>query len=74
MTPEELLKKLDELGVPTDVWTVTQEKTLNVPLLERQRKALEQVRALLELQVRKDKALAEDLYEKVERLKHGGGR
>jgi hypothetical protein len=72
---DDLLKKLQEAGIPADgKWHTSTGKTTRVPLLEKQKELLGKLEGVLEMQVEKDKLLAADLQDKLMRLKHGGGR
>ena len=73
MTPEEIKKKMEEMGIPTGRWAETVDGEVRSPLLERQKKSLQQMQALLEEQVRRDQQAIANLHVALQRAKHGGG-
>lgn len=73
MDADDVRGKLEELGAGG--WTRTAGGTrAPPPSLQRQRKLLEDLKQVIQVQVERDKATATDLHEKLVRLKHGGGR
>lgn len=76
MTPEDLKKKLAELGINPDEpqWMGTKSADLGqLPLIKNQRDSLAKVKALLEAQVAGDQEQILRLQEQMARLKRGGG-
>lgn len=76
MTPDELKKKLHDLGIYPDApaWTKSQSVDLGkLPVIQQQREALAKVKELLQAQVQSDEAQIHTLREQLARLKRGGG-
>lgn len=72
---DEIRKKLAEAGLnPDGQWTHTDARTARAPLLERQKKLLENLEQLLVMQIEQDTSQVADLHAKMQQLKHGGGR
>lgn len=76
MTPEELKKKLIDMGLDIDqkVWRKTNTvDPKSLPAIKRQIELLDSFKSLVEQQVEKDIAAVDDLKMKMAKLKHGGG-
>ena len=75
MDADEIKRRLAEAGIPVGQWgaSASGEKGLP-PALQRQRDALQQIKAVLEGQLTKDRAQRAEMYTTMTRLKHGGGR
>lgn len=72
---DDIKAKLEEMGIPTGGWAKSSGGHRPLPpTLVRQRALLEKLRGLVEVQVEKDKEKLAELYETMNRLKHGGGR
>ena len=77
MTPEDLRKKLADLGVDVDnpSWGKSAPTDLGkLPIIQKQREALAKVRDLLAAQVQGDEAQIQALREQLARLHRGGGQ
>lgn len=73
-SPEEIRQALESRGVRVGEWTEHEEQVIKeIPLLERQKKHLRNLSAILEDQVKQDKATLAELHIQLQRLKHGGG-
>ena len=79
MTHQELLEKLQEMGVFKKGQTSGQ---VNIPrdiradeieYVQKGKELMEQVEGLLQVQIEADKQLVQDLHLKIKKLKHGGG-
>ena len=73
MTPDEIKKRLEELGVPVNSWGKTKEGTVKPPVLETQKEGLRQIQSLLEIQLERDQQALANLHVALQRVKHGGG-
>ena len=73
MTPDEIKKKLQEMGVPVNEWGATNAGNVKSPILEKQKMALDKMQALLEAQVQKDQEVLSQLHVALQKAKHGGG-
>jgi len=73
MTLEEIQAQLEALGIQQDSWRESPGGVRKSPLVEKQKEALLQVKALLEHQLEQDQNRVAELYEQVDRIKHGGG-
>jgi len=73
MTPDEIKKKLQEMGVPLNGWGDTNTGTVKSPILEKQKGALGKIQALLEAQVQQDQEVLSQLHIALQKAKHGGG-
>lgn len=76
MTPDELKKKLRDLGIDPDQPAWAKSKAANLgqlPVIQKQREAFAKVRELLQAQVQSDEAQIASLREQLARLKRGGG-
>jgi hypothetical protein len=73
-TVEEVKEMLRGMGMPVDGWGEVQSGTVQSPFVERQREMLIKVRDLLQMQIQRDFETVGELQEKVDRLKHGGGK
>ena len=79
LSPEELKKKLEEAGFKSGSWQGPPKpeggdvNLSHLTCFADQAKLLEKLIPLLEAQVTYNQKQADDLREKVERLKHGGG-
>lgn len=76
MTPDELKKKLIDMGLDIDqkVWRKTNSvDPKSLPAIKRQIELLNSFKSLVEQQVEKDIAAVDDLKMKMAKLKHGGG-
>lgn len=71
---KELQEKLNKKGVSMNTWGKTEEHTAKNPMLDKQVDMWDQVKGILEEQVKKDQEKIIELQEMVDRLKHGGGR
>jgi len=74
MTPDELRKKLAEAGIGVGSWQEGGGKTVESPLLKRQKELLGRLETLLQQQVEQDTKKVAELQDTLFRLKHGGGR
>ena len=76
MTREEILKKLEEAGIPVgEGWGPTHARTnIEPPIVRKQKEALRKIEALLVQQVEQDKQRVADLHATLQRIKHGGGQ
>ena len=78
LTPEEVKRRLDEMGIPTDKWQNTEPEgdveITTIPTFQRMASGLGQLGGLIEDQIEKDRRQIKELQLKLARLKHGGGR
>lgn len=72
MTKEELLKKLKEAGIAPGKWAESGGKEVKLPFVEKQKSALQKVRALLAQQIEKDLKEIQRLEELKKKLEYGG--
>jgi len=68
---QELLKKL---GLDPGQWGDSPERTVRLPMVDRQKVALEKLKTLLEGAVEDDRKTILQLREQLNRLQFGGGR
>jgi len=73
LSPEDLVKALEEMGIDPDRWVNVEEKMVKPIALEQQTKLLVQLKGMFEGIVEQDRKKVLSLKEQVERLKHGGG-
>ena len=78
LTPEEVKRRLSEMGIPTGAWENTEPdgevEITTIPTFRRMAGGLEKLGGLIEDQIEKDQKQIKDLQLKLARLKHGGGR
>jgi len=67
---QELLK---QLGISSGQWGNTPDRTIRLPVVDKQSEALLKLRALLENLVESDRQTMLQLREQLNRLQHGGG-
>ena len=68
------IKQLESLLGGFGGWGETQEAQIEHPLVNNNKKLLAKLKVLLDLQLTEDTQKVHDLREKLNRLKHGGGR
>ena len=74
MTPEEMKKVLDDMGIPVGRFTKTEARTnIESPIVKRQKKALGEIEKLLSLQLEQEQEKLANAHIALQRLKHGGG-
>jgi hypothetical protein len=71
---EDIQKQIKQLESLLGGWGETQESQIEHPLVNNQKKLLAKLKVLLDLQLSEDTHKVHDLREKLNRLKHGGGR
>jgi len=71
---DEVQEKLKQLEHLMEGWGKTREGHFEHPLVVRQKKLLGSLQKILDLQLSTDTAKVHELREKLNRLKHGGGR
>jgi hypothetical protein len=69
---QDLLEKLEKRGVKPGQFFHQSGGQFEHPSVKDQKKSLSVISAMLEEQVKKDKALVEELHQKINQLKHGG--
>lgn len=70
----ELQKILEKMGVKNPgQWGESPERTVRLPMVDRQKEALLKLRGVLEGIVEKDRQTVIQLREQINRLKYGGG-
>ena len=75
MDADDIRRKLEEAGIPTDAWASSPGGARPAPAsILRQATALRAMKAHLEAQAENFRAQAAELREQRARLKHGGGR
>ena len=74
MTPNEIKKKLDELGLGDGKWKTAPGQDIKLEVVEKQKQVLGSLRNLLQNQIKEDQQKIENLLETLNKIKHGGGR
>ena len=73
MTPDEIKKRLESLGVDTGKWTKTSESQGEIKLVQEQKQQLLAIQNMLKALARKDRDMSLQLQERLNKLKYGGG-
>jgi chromosome condensin MukBEF ATPase and DNA-binding subunit MukB len=70
---DDLLKRLQDLGVQPDQWREVESRSVQPDVVGRSVTVLTQLRDFLEKMLAQDQAQIASLREQLHRLKHGGG-
>ena len=74
-TAQKLLESLQRRGAKQGSWGESKARTQEGhPVVDKQKKAMEEMKKVFEVQIEQDKKQIEELQEMIHRLQHGGGQ